>query len=70
MLFDENYKERWEEKYQWYKENDILPYEEGGGENGTLIISQDKPNEMEDGSIRGSISVSEIDEIIKTVFNR
>ena len=70
MLFDKNYKERWEEKYQWYRENDILPYEEGGGENGTLIISQDRPNEMEDGSIRGSISVSEIDEIIKTVFNR
>ena len=65
MLFDEEYKQRWEEKHQWYKDNKIL---EGGGENGTLIVTEDKAYEIEDGSIRGAISVKEIDEIIKKVF--
>ncbi|MBK6813868.1 MAG: AAA family ATPase [Saprospiraceae bacterium] len=65
MLFDDEYKQRWEEKYQWYKENDIL---ESGGANGTLIVTEDKAFEMEDGSVRGAISVKEIDEIIKAKF--
>jgi exodeoxyribonuclease V alpha subunit len=65
MLFDDEYKQRWKEKYQWYKENDIL---EGRGSNGTLIVTEDKAFEMEDGSVRGAISVKEIDEIIKRVF--
>ncbi len=67
MLFDAEYKQRWEEKYQWYKENDIL---EEGGANGTLIITEDKAFEMEDGSVRGAISVKEIDEIIAKFFKR
>jgi ATP-dependent exoDNAse (exonuclease V) alpha subunit len=67
MLFDDEYKQRWEEKYQWYKENDIL---ESGGANGTLIVTEDKAFEMEDGSVRGAISVKEIDEIIKAKFKR
>jgi len=70
MLFDEEYKQRWEEKYQWYKDNDVLRAEDGGGKNGTLIVSEDRPIKMEDGSIRGAFSVKEIDEIIKKVFNR
>ncbi len=65
MLFDAEYKQRWEEKYQWYKENGIL---EGGGPNGTLIVTEDKAFELEDGSVRGAISVKEIDEIIKMNF--
>ncbi|GHB49109.1 ATP-dependent DNA helicase [Mongoliitalea lutea] len=67
MLFDAEYKQRWEEKYQWYKENDIL---EKGGANGTLIVTEDKAFEMEDGSVRGAISVKEIDEIIAKFFKR
>jgi ATP-dependent exoDNAse (exonuclease V) alpha subunit len=67
MLFDAEYKQRWEEKYQWYKENDIL---EEGGANGTLIVTEDKAFEMEDGSVRGAISVKEIDEIIAKFFKR
>lgn len=65
MLFDDEYKQRWEEKYQWYEENGIL---EGGGSNGTLIVTEDKSCEIEDGSIRGAISVKEIDDIIKANF--
>lgn len=70
MLFDDEYKQRWDEKYQWYRDNDILPFEEGGGSNGVLIVTEDKAHRTEDGSIRGAISVKEIDEIIKSVFKR
>lgn len=70
MLFDEEYKHRWEEKYQWYIENKILPFEQGGGENGTLIISEDKGIRVQDGSIKGAISYKEIDEIIMKIFNK
>lgn len=70
MLYDKEYKQRWEEKYRWYRENGILPYEEGGGINGTLIITVDKAFEVEDGSIRGAVSVKEIDEIIGKVFDK
>ncbi len=70
MLFDEEYKQRWEEKYQWYKENNILPYKDGGGTNGTLIVTEDKAAQTEDGAVRGAISVIEIDEILKEVFKK
>lgn len=70
MLFDEEYQQRWEEKYQWYSENNILPFEKGGGKNGTLIVTEDKAHKIEDGSIRGAISVKEIDKIINLVFKR
>lgn len=62
------YKQRWEEKYAWYRENGILPFEEGRGKNGTLIITEDKQTVIQDGSIRGAISVREIDDIIEKVF--
>ncbi|WP_320112295.1 AAA family ATPase [Draconibacterium orientale] len=70
MLYDTEYKERWEDKRQWYIENDILPFEDGGGENGILIVTEDKAYEMEDGSIRGAISIKEIDELLMQIFNR
>lgn len=34
MLYDEDYRRRWEEKLQWYRKNGILPWQEGGGERG------------------------------------
>jgi exodeoxyribonuclease V alpha subunit len=70
MLYDKGYAERWEEKYRWYIANGILPVEQGGGENGTLIITKDEPKTIEDGTIRGAISIPEIDKIIKEVFER
>jgi hypothetical protein len=30
MLGDRGYKRRWDEKAQWYRDNDILPYDAGG----------------------------------------
>ena len=52
MLHVPSYKRRWNEKLGWYRTHDILPQEEGGGENGTLIVTRDEAN--------GSIDSAEI----------
>jgi len=44
MLHVPSYFNRWEEKLRWYRSNGILPSEEGGGRNGTLIITRDESN--------------------------
>lgn len=44
MLHVPTYRKRWEDKLAWYRENGILPHDEGGGPNGTLIITRDDPN--------------------------
>ncbi|TET75531.1 MAG: RNA helicase, partial [Candidatus Aminicenantes bacterium] len=59
MLQDPEYRSRWERKLKWYRENGILPYQEGGGPDGTLIITID--NEL------GGISSQEIERTIKEV---
>lgn len=57
MLANDVYKQRWERKKQWYYENGILPLEDGGGPNGTLIVTADSSDK--------GISIPEIEEIIK-----
>jgi hypothetical protein len=43
-MFDQaSYRMRWERKLSWYRAQDILPLAEGGGEQGTLIITEDTP---------------------------
>jgi hypothetical protein len=69
MMHDYEYVERWQEKLKWYRENDILPWEEGGGKRGTLIVSEDKPKAI-DGATRGAISLKEIEELILRVFKK
>ena len=59
MLHVPGYRKRWEEKLAWYKANGILPYEDGGGKNGTLIITYE--------SAQGGISSQEIEQIIRKV---
>lgn len=44
MLHVPTYRRRWEEKLAWYKVHDIVPYEEGGGPKGILIVTRDEPN--------------------------
>lgn len=39
------------------RKNDILPYEEGGGKNGTPIVTQD--------SEEGGISTPDIDRVVR-----
>jgi hypothetical protein len=41
MLADANYRRRWEKKRHWYRSHGVLPFEEGGGPNGTLVVTQD-----------------------------
>jgi len=60
MLHVPSYLNRWKEKLTWYRKNFIIPYEEGGGENGTLIITRESPE--------GGISSQEIERIIRTVI--
>ena len=61
MLSDHAYKRRWQEKERWYRDNGILPHKDGGGANGTLIISRDDP--------RGGIDSLYIKKLIEEVFN-
>lgn len=60
MLSDPGYRKRWDEKKEWYRDNDILPHEEGGGTKGTLIITEDSP--------AGGISSQAIEQIISEVL--
>ncbi len=61
MLSTADYAAKWEVKLKWYRQNDILPYEENenGGANGVLIITED---------VDGSISVKKIVDLIKKIF--
>lgn len=60
MLHVPTYRRRWEEKLAWYRTHDILPYEEGGGDRGILIITRDEAN--------GSIDSSKITKLMAEVL--
>lgn len=60
MLHVPSYRNRWEEKLSWYKKHGIIPQEDGGGENGTLIITREFP--------KGGISSQEIEQLIRSVI--
>jgi hypothetical protein len=62
MLLDPQYRQRWEHKLAWYRENGVLPHEEGGGPNGALIVTRDTE--------RGGISSQNIEDLIKDVILR
>jgi hypothetical protein len=60
MLHVPEYRRRWETKLKLYRNNGILPYEEGGGSAGTLIVTRDDE--------KGGISSQEIDKLIGKVI--
>lgn len=60
MLRVPSYHKHWEQKLAWYKTHDIVPHENGGGENGSLIITTESP--------RGGISSQEIERVIRSVI--
>jgi len=60
MLNVPEYKERWERKLAWYRKEEVLPYQEGGGEEGILIITKDDE--------RGGIRSDEIEKLLDEVL--
>jgi ATP-dependent exoDNAse (exonuclease V) alpha subunit len=42
MLSNGEYRQRWERKLAAYRKEGILPFAEGGGENGTLLTTEEK----------------------------
>ena len=60
MLMDKDYRERWQRKLEWYRQQDILPIEEGVGKNGTLITTCD--------SEEGGIKSDEVCGLIRQLF--
>jgi hypothetical protein len=65
MLNDSEYSYKWEKKKNWYRKNDILPYEEGVGKNGVLILSED---DYTNDSPYGSINSQKIHQLIQEIF--
>ncbi|TNE43157.1 MAG: RNA helicase [Deltaproteobacteria bacterium] len=61
LLHNPDYAARWERKLAAYRAADILPYEEGGGEAGTLIMTRDDE--------RGGIDAQAISEMISEIFD-
>lgn len=41
MLRDPAYARRWEQKLQWYRAQDVLPFNEGGGKRGVLLTTSE-----------------------------
>jgi len=60
LLIDPSYRKRWDAKLKWYRDNGVLPYQEGRGPNGALIVT----NETD----KGGISSGEIEGIIRDVI--
>lgn len=60
MLADEGYRARWQSKLQWYRDNGVLPLEEGGGDRATLVVTRDDE--------RGGIDGRLIDDLIRELF--
>lgn len=62
MMQNPSYVTRWKVKLEWYRENGIWPRDEGKGERGTLIITEDTE--------QGGISSAEIDHLVKEVLQK
>ena len=60
MLQRPSYRRQWQRKLAWYKSHGILPHDEGGGSDGTLIVTQDG----DDGSISSAQIETLIDELL------
>lgn len=60
MLHVESYRKKWGKKLAWYRANGVDTEENGGGPNGTLIITEDTP--------AGGISSAEIAGLLDRLF--
>ena len=60
MLHVESYRKKWEKKLTWYRANGVATADNGGGPNGTLIITEDTPS--------GGISSALISTLVTETF--
>lgn len=60
MLSDPGYAKKWAAKLKWYESQKIRPYQDGGGERGTLIVTEDDS--------KGGLSSQAIKELISSIF--
>ena len=60
LLHNPDYEARWNRKLEAYRGASILPYDEGGGEEGTLIVTRDDE--------RGGIDAKAIADLIREVL--
>ena len=60
MMHDPGYRRRWASKQVWYRDHGILPLDQGGGPQGTLIFTEDQPT--------GGIDAAAINELVARVF--
>ena len=60
MMQVPEYRERWENKFQWHKQQGILPFDEGKGSEGTLLATMDDE--------RGDIQSDEIEKVLGMVL--
>lgn len=60
MLHDPAYRDRWEKKLAWYRAQGVVPDSEGGGENGTLLITRD--------DVKGGIDSADIERRVKKIL--
>ena len=60
LLDDPGYRRRWQRKLQEYKDFGILPWEEGGGQHGTLITTRDDPG----GALDAAVIAKMIDDVL------
>jgi hypothetical protein len=56
MLQRPSYRRKWEAKLAWYRENGVLPHDEGGGVKGVLVTTED--------GLDGSISSADIEALV------
>jgi hypothetical protein len=58
MMNNPAYRRRWQDKLAWYRNNGVLRCEQGGGPQGTLIVTSETPG----------LNAQEIDRIIRRVI--
>lgn len=61
MLRDPVYRDRWLRKLDWYKTQNVKPMDEGGGDGGVLVTTEDDKH--------GGINSAEIELLIDTIFS-
>lgn len=60
VLSGNTYRARWDAKLAWHRNEGILPHADGGGPNGTLIVTQDDE--------RGGVDSSRIVKLIREII--